>query len=388
MKQITVVNGLHARYILLRIWLRIATIALRTTGSPGKMVEGYKLIRQRKKQYVSKGPIRKIVKAGNRYFWDLNQPGFPSRAFDQNFKWMIENGLGEKKHVESVRMVFFSITKKCPMNCEHCYEWDEINKKEVLDLDTMKKILKKYQDLGAAEFVLSGGEPLVRFDDLVALLRSAKDTSDFWITTSGFNLTQEKAQILKEAGLTGVSVSLDHFDPDLNNIFRGRPDATDHAVNAIKNAREAGLNVASAIVATKPFISKENMLKYAEYSKSLGAGFIWLIEPRAVGRYAGKDVELGPKEQVILDEFYFSLNNDPKYKDFPRVIFPNINQRNSGCAGAGSRNIMIDTDGYINACPYCRKKGVHALDEASEDSFREIIGEGCFKFENRFDHVS
>ncbi len=342
------------------------------------------VIVKRKKKLVSRQSIRKLVKFNNRYFWDMHQPGWPSKSFDENFKWMISKVvLKNEIKTESVRLVFMAITKKCIMKCEHCFEWDEINKKEVLELNTLKAIVAKYQKLGASIFILTGGEPMTRFDDLIELLKYAEYTSDFWITTSGYNLTEEKALQLKQAGLTGVSISIDDYRTEENNAFRGHPKAMEYATAAIESCRKAGLGIGTAICTTKQFISKENLLKYAEFTKKLGVGFIWLIEPRAVGKYAGKDVRLTKQDFDLLDEFYHSMNKDKAFRDFPRVIFPNYNHRNVGCAGAGKGNVMIDTDGFINPCPVCRKKIAFALAENSEENVRKMQAEGCFKFKSR-----
>ena len=333
-----------------------------------------------KRTLVSKNPVRRLVKIENRYYWDFNQPGWPSAAFKQNIKWFISQ---DNKPIESVRLVFLAITKKCPMNCKHCFEWKEINKTDTVSSDELKSIVGKYQDLGAATFILGGGEPMSRFDTLLDLLRSARPVSEFWMSTSGFHLSYERAGMLKEAGLTGACISIDHFDATVNNLFRGHPKATEIALEAAKNCLSAGLGLANSICATREFISMENLLRYADFSKEIGSGFIWLIEPRAEGRWDGKDVLLKKAEYEILDNFYLTLNRDVRYKAYPRILFPNFNHRHIGCAGAGKSNIMIDTDGYINPCPFCRKQIVHALDSASENSIKKMMREGCFKYESR-----
>ncbi len=380
-----IVNGIHAWYIKCRMWASIVFSVFSQYKNPFILIRGLYKVLQMKNNLVSRHPIRKLVKIDNRYFWDFNQPGWPSESFRQNFRWMSKQLLDkENKHPESVRLVFLAITKKCPMQCLHCYEWDEINKPEVITLYELQQIVAKYQQLGAASFILGGGEPLSRFDDLIELLKSAKPTSDFWISTSGFGLTAEKAKALKDAGLTGVSISIDHYDEAANNTFRGHNKAMEIACEAAKNSLSAGLGLAVALCATKEFISKENLYRYAEFSKQLGAGFIWLIEPRAEGRFRDKDVELNKEHFNILDEFFFTMNNKKEYLDYPRVLFPNYNHRHIGCAGAGTSNIMIDTDGYVNPCPFCRKKIVHALATDSEPEVKRMILEGCFKFKSRY----
>jgi MoaA/NifB/PqqE/SkfB family radical SAM enzyme len=379
-----IISGRKARYILFRMWLIIIRITISQIKNPYKAYCAIRKIFQLKTNLISRKPIRKIVKIDGRYFWDFNQPGWPSQAFIQNFKWYGSHLLNKQnKPIESVRLVFLAITKKCILNCVHCYEGEELNKKEVLSLDSLKQIVAKYQNLGAASFIIGGGEPMCRYEELAELLKSAKPVSDFWISSSGYNITCEHAHHLKKSGLTGVSLSVDHFEEVANNKFRGHPKAMEFVREAANNCLSAGLGLATAICATREFISKENLFRYAEFSKNLGAGFIWLIEPRAEGRYRGKDVCLQKKHFEILDDFFLTINHHKSYLDYPRVLFPNYNHRRIGCAGAGASNILIDSDGYINPCPFCRKKIVYALADDSEKHVKEMIAEGCFKFKSR-----
>ena len=154
-------------------------------------------------------------------------------------------------------------------------------------------------------------------------------------------------------------------------------------MEAARNSLEAGLGLATALCATKEFISNENLLHYAEFVKLLGASFIWLIEPRAEGRYKGQDIALRKEHYAQLDHFYLTLNSSREFRDYPRILFPNYNHRRVGCAGAGTSNILIDSDGYINPCPFCREQVVHSLDCNSEKSVKQMIEKGCFKFDQR-----
>lgn len=381
-----VIVGKTVSIIKARMILAFFKIGFSISKNPFIIRKAIKKFIRLKKELVNEKPFRKLVKVDGRYYWDLTQPGWPSLAWNQNAKWimsrLIEN---DKGNIESVRMVFFAITKKCPMNCEHCYEWDEINKKETLDIATMKKIVAKYQNLGAAYFILGGGEPLVRYHDLIELLKSGNETSEFWITTSGFNLTESKALELKRAGLKGVSISMDKHEAASNNKFRGHKDATHHVEQAIRNAKKVGLVTALALCATKEYIDSENanIYSYGDAAAKLGADFIWVIEPRAVGRYEGKDVQLTDDQFELINDFSVQLNYNSNYSSYPRVVFPNYAHRKKGCAGAGKNSIMIDTDGFVSPCPFCRTKGIFALDDNAKDELMPLFNAGCLKFETR-----
>lgn len=228
----------------------------------------------------------------------------------------------------------------------------------------------------------SGGEPLVRFQDMLELLRSAQKGTDFWVITSGYHLTLEKAQQLKSAGLLGIAVSLDHHEPDKHDEFRGLVGSYKWVIKAARNARKAGLALSLNICATKEFISKENFFAYAKLAHELDASFIQIIDPRAVGHYAGKAVELEPSHITTIEEFADMLNYDAAFKSWPIVTYHGQHQRNIGCFGAGNRFLYVDTDGDIHACPFCQKKSGSALHDDLPKCIQELRSKGCYAFDS------
>ncbi len=115
---------------------------------------------------------------------------------------------------------------------------------------------------------------MLRVHDLLEVLPAARPGTDFWVITSGFNFTRPNAEKLKQAGLTGVSISLDHYLPEHHNAFRGSDRAFDNAVQAATHAREVGLVVNLAVCVTREFTTARNLLRYAALARQLGASFI------------------------------------------------------------------------------------------------------------------
>jgi hypothetical protein len=132
---------------------------------------------------------------------------------------------------------------------------------------------------------------------------------------------------------------------------------------------------------TRDFVGPENLRRYAELAKDIGAHFIEILEPRAVGRFAGMDVALRPAEQAVLDRFFLEMNFDPVNARMPIVIYPGFSQRQRGCYGAGLRYLYVDPDAQIHACPFCRKPMGSALDPDFERHILALQREGCAVFE-------
>lgn len=373
-----ILNGWKKKRARLIIRLHLFKLALRNYRSVSK---AYKVLQQLYtfKNTLLGGSDTKIVQVNGKYYHDIYAPGFPSKAFDDYIEAEFTRILPIAKKTNPLTFIFFAITKKCPLQCEHCFEWDNLNKRESLTLHDLKAVTKKFQDDGLAQIHLSGGEPMVRIKDLVELVNTADKKSEFYVLTSGYNFTTVNAKALKNAGVTGVVISLDHFDAEKHNAFRGFKNCYADVFKAIKHAQQQNLMVAVTICVTKSFITWENLLKYADLIKSLHVPFIQLLEPKAVGHYKGKDVFLDEAHLLLLEKFYQTLNFNPVYKDYPVIIYHGYHQRRVGCLSGGDRNLYIDSDGYVNACPFCQTKNFNIKDALADKTDVQALvkARGC-----------
>lgn len=369
---IDLVIGVEKVFVGMRIWLRIALLALFYYRSLPKAVHGLRKLWQSTKELYGGRANIKLVKNSKQYFYNIYTPGFPSKAYDHFVRNMFSRIYPRKNEPGKLSFVFFAITRKCPLRCEHCFEADNLNGKEAFTLDELKAVVTTFQQDGLAQFHLSGGEPLVRINNLEELIATADKKSEFWILTSGFNFTSKNAERLKQAGATGVVISLDHYEPVLHDAFRGFPDSFRWAMAAVRHAREVGLTTAVTVCVTQSFCTWDNLLRYATEVKKLGVHFIQLLEPKPAGAYKGKSVALSWQQLQLLERFYQTLNFDPAYKDFPPVIYHGYHQRRTGCTAGGYSNVYIDSTGYVNACPFCNTKDYH---------IRDVIGKAVPKSE-------
>ena len=372
----------HAKtFYLFKMWVNISFYSIIRYPNPIHLFKIVKRLLEHKKHYTVNNSYNKLSYVDGRVHFSLNNNGWPSNHFIRPIAIEAKEAIHKNvSHFENLRMVLIAFTKKCPLFCEHCYEGPELNKKDTLSLEDHKKILKKLQKTGISLFHFGGGDPMSKVNELIELIDSAEKTADFWIYTSGFNFTEINALRLKQAGLTGVSISLDHHLPEYHNKFRRHTEAFNWVKLAAANALKVKLVITLSICVTREYCNTGNLFSYLELARELGASFIQLLEPRAVGNYAGKDVSLTSEHETILEHFFTEANTQTQYKLHPIVLYPAYFQRRSGCPGAGSKFLFIDTDGYMRSCPFCRNKKTHILDDDHEVSIQEMKNEGCGKY--------
>ena len=92
---------------------------------------------------------------------------------------------------------------------------------------------KKLATYGSMLVSLAGGEPLLR-KDLAEIARVIAEFHLPFVTTNGWLATEQIARDLMEAGIWGVSVSIDYSDPARHDKARGKPGAWERAWRAVE----------------------------------------------------------------------------------------------------------------------------------------------------------
>ena len=109
-------------------------------------------------------------------------------------------------------VVAWNLTRRCNLECAHCYISAGPSETADSELSTEEclRIAGEILEVNPSPlFILSGGEPLLR-NDLPEITRFASSRgATVVIGTNGTLLTDEKIAELKDAGVSGVAVSVD-----------------------------------------------------------------------------------------------------------------------------------------------------------------------------------
>jgi len=374
---------MRIRKIVITFFIRstIAFLAFTRYKNPVKAFRALHLLIQ--KRIAFKGsPLRQFFFANGRYFYTPNIPGWPSKSFNKFIINELNNSLPFRNSHSRLTTIIFSITNKCPLRCKHCFEWERLDDKEFMSLSDIRTILDKFQEYGISQIQIGGGEPMARYDDLLNLLENAGSGTDFWLLTSGYNLTQEKARQLKSAGLTGVRISLDHWKKELHNAFRGSEKSFDWALEAVRNSLRAGLVVGFSACVTREFLTENFLMEYLNFAKDMNAEFIYLLEPRETGHFKNEEVTLSMDEIKQIESFYLRVSSSAEFEKYPLVVYPGYHQRKLGCFGAGIRYLYVDSEGSVNACPFCQGKMGNAITDDLNEVIKKVRAKGCHMFES------
>ncbi|HMR90675.1 MAG TPA: radical SAM protein [Chitinophagaceae bacterium] len=354
------ISRLEKTLVWWAIRLRIFWFACTILKKPRLVLKTFRTM-LRLRTNVWGGDLKKIYRVDGKYYFNMYTPAWPSAAYDALIKSELRRQEDPLNVRERLSFVFFAITRKCPLRCEHCFEWDNLNQKESFTKEELLATVDLFRREGVLQFHFSGGEPMVRIKELREVVRHTSANTECWVLTSGFNLTPENARALKQDGCKGIVISIDHYLPEVHNLFRGSDASFGHAVNGVAAARAAGLVVAISVCATRTFIEQGHLLPYIEFAKSIGVHFVQVLEPKNVGHYQDKDVLLFPRHIDELDRVFKLVNHSPAYQQYPTILYHGYHQRRVGCF-SGSRSVYVDAAGDVHACPFCHTKSYNIIE--------------------------
>lgn len=228
--------------------------------------------------------------------------------------------------------------------------------------------------------ILTGGEPLLR-PDLVVISRAAATVGmTVVVGTNGTLLSAQLAGALRENGVKGVGISLDAARrPELHDRLRGRTGAWQGAVDGLRAAAEAGLQIA---VHTSVFRwNREEIPAIGELAAQLGARAWNVYFLVCTGRgqeltdltpdeYEAQLHQLKKIQRALSDRLLMAVRCAPQYRRVvaqdPLPMLP-FHAYPSGCP-AGIHYARIGPGGEVTPCPYMPLEA----GRLSKQTFREI----------------
>jgi cyclic pyranopterin phosphate synthase len=177
-----------------------------------------------------------------------------------------------------LRDLRISVTDRCNFRCTYCMPKEVFGRDHaflprsaLLSFEEITRLARLFAAEGVTKVRLTGGEPLLRRDleRLVAMLAAIDGITDIALTTNGAALAA-KAQTLKDAGLSRVTVSLDALDDEtfaaMNDV--GFPVA--RVLDGVQAAADAGLRPVKINMVVKRHVNDHAILAMAERFRHSG----------------------------------------------------------------------------------------------------------------------
>ena len=234
-------------------------------------------------------------------------------------------------------------------------------------------------------------------EELVEMIARIKGVEDLTLTTNGY-LLKQKAQLLKDAGLNRVTVSLDSLDNNVFQIMNGKNYSPDRVLDGIVKAHEVGLQPIKINAVVQRGVNDHTIVDLARHFKGTGH-IVRFIEYMDVGNLNGWDLNQVVTVDEIVSKIHSEIPLEPlepnypgevarryRYKDGNGEIGVITSVSNPFCGNC--TRARLSTDGKLYTCLFAQngqdlrgpmRKG------ATDDQIIEIITK---VWQNRVDKYS
>ena len=229
-----------------------------------------------------------------------------------------------------------SVTDRCNFRCVYCMPKEVFGRDfaflphaEILSFEEITRLASIFVGLGVKKLRLTGGEPLLRrnVERLVGMLAGLGDV-DLTLTTNGALLAR-KAQLLRDAGLSRVTVSLDALD---DATFRAMNDVdfpVARVLEGIDAAEAAGLAPIKINAVIKRGLNEHAIVPLARHFRERGH-IVRFIEFMDVGHTNGWKMEYVVPAAEIVAALAREFALEPVEANYPGEVARRWRYRDGG----------------------------------------------------------
>ncbi|SIT78750.1 heme d1 biosynthesis radical SAM protein NirJ [Pontibaca methylaminivorans] len=148
-------------------------------------------------------------------------------------------------------VVIWNLTRRCNLRCRHCYTVSsDVHFPGELSHEQAMATLDDLGAFGIPALILSGGEPLDRFDLFEIAARARSMVRMLALSTNGTKIQGENADRVAEAGFDYVGISIDGIGAT-NDWFRGVDGAFNDALRGVRECKARGIKVGLRFTVTR-----------------------------------------------------------------------------------------------------------------------------------------
>jgi GTP 3',8-cyclase len=179
------------------------------------------------------------------------------------------------KFGRSIHDLRISITDRCNYRCVYCRTGTNGAAYAELPFEDYLRMARILVSLGITKIRLTGGEPLLRkgivefVRDLAKLRTVTGGKPEIALTTNG-HLLAEIAQLLKDAGLDRVTVSMDAVDPERFARITRVPNGYDNVLAGVRAARRAGLDPVKVNCVLLRGFNEDQIIPFGMFARAEG----------------------------------------------------------------------------------------------------------------------
>ncbi len=244
--------------------------------------------------------------------------------------------------------ILFDPTSACNLKCKGCWA-AEYGHSMQLSLDEMRSIVKQGRELGTHFYMLTGGEPLIRKDDIITLA-SENPECVFLIYTNATLIDKKLCDDIKKCGNITLALSIEG-DEESNDFRRGEG-AYRTTVDAMKLLKAEKLLFGISVCYTSKNIAQVTSDEFLDKMVDLGVKYAFYFNYMPVGKDADKSLVPTPTQRKYMYFWMKKVRNAKTGKPLFVMDFQDDGEYVGGCIAGGRNYFHINSNGDIEPCVF------------------------------------
>lgn len=256
-----------------------------------------------------------------------------------------KNKLVEKYDCNIPWAILMDPTSACNLHCIGCWAAEYGNRMN-MSFETLDNIVCQGKELGTYMYIFSGGEPLVRKDDIIRLCEKHNDC-EFLAFTNGTLIDEKFADDMLRVKNFVPAISIEGYEEETDfRRGKGTYEAVIRAMQLLKNKK---LPFGASLCYTRKNAETIGSEEYMDHLINLGCKFAWLFTYMPVGVDAKPDLMATAEQRKFM---YDQIRKFRGTKPLFTMDFWNDGEFVNGCIAGGRQYLHINANGDIEPCAF------------------------------------
>jgi MoaA/NifB/PqqE/SkfB family radical SAM enzyme len=239
-------------------------------------------------------------------------------------------------------------TSACNLHCKGCWS-AEYGHKLNLTFDEMNDVVNQGVTLGTHLYMFTGGEPLIRKDDVLHLCREHRNCT-FLAYTNATLVDQKFCDDMKEVGNLTLAISIEGTRE--SNDYRRGEGSYDRTIQAMDLLRKNGCLFGISVCYTSKNIDAVTSDEFIDLMLEKGVKFGLYFNYMPVGKDAVEELIPSPEQRTYMYHWLRRIRNGETGKPIFIMDFQDDAEYVGGCIAGGRNYFHINSAGDIEPCVF------------------------------------
>lgn len=259
--------------------------------------------------------------------------------------WKTQEKYRNKYNCNIPWAILLDPTSACNLHCTGCWAAEYGNRLN-LSFDEIDDIICQGKKLGIYMYIYTGGEPLVRKNDIIALCNKHSDCIFLSFTNATLideAFADDMLRVKNFIPAISVEGNLESHDG------RRGTGSYDKVINAMKLLKEKHLPFGISCCYTSQNLKSISSEEFYDQMIEWGASFVWYFHYMPVGNDAVPELMPTPEQREFM---YHQIRHFRETKAIFGMDFQNDGEYVGGCIAGGRRYLHINANGDVDPCVF------------------------------------